>query len=152
MAEPQGLPRQPGEIPGQTLWIIWLAIFGSIFLYLLIGIVARQQGMAAQMEENIALIRWVLTAVAIGETGLVIFLPVFSKSVTAFGTLCIIRWALTEAIAIYGMVLYFLGDDVWVLLFFCAWAAIQMGLLAPTKSARERSRARRTATTEKSNP
>jgi len=139
MTEPS---RPLGEIPGQTLWIIWLAMFGSVFLYLMIGIMARQQGFAAQMEENVELVRWILLAVSLGETGLVFFLPLLPSFAPSFGTLSIIRWALTEAIGIYGMVLYFIGDSVWVLLIFCAWAAMQMAVLAPSRDAARRHRER----------
>ena len=120
----------------RVLRIIYLAIVSSVFAYA--GVLEVVAPKAAQPFQEQLL--WVLLATAIGSTAAAFGLPkILLRQARQRGideaqqrySLSILRWGLSESIAVLGLVLGFLnGPRPWVLGFFL-WALILLALFHP---------------------
>ena len=139
-----------------VFWIIWAAIFGSLLIYVLIchqwGDEIRQ---AASPNIPLDLMRNVLYGVAICTLILTHFLRKFmlagrsgdsgpmslnppsrstpSSPIGKYATAMLVSLALSESIGIYGLVLFFLGDNLRTLYIFIGIAAMAMFLYRPKR-------------------
>lgn len=123
----------------RTLYIVWLALFASTLAYAVVGIVAPSrtddQAMAA---DNLNTLAQVLALLAFTNI-LVTFLirPMMAKA-TAFAPYMIVRWALCESAAIFGLVLRFSGADVSIMAGFIVAGALAILLTPPNQAERDR--------------
>lgn len=124
--------------PAQIAWVIWAALLASIIMYVGIGLFLRQQGGGAQFAGELGVLRVALLVASFGVSAVNLLLPRLIGRNLQFFQLSIMRWAFSESIAIFGFVLFFLGDTLEVFLLFVAWALGFFLLLAPTRSARQR--------------
>jgi hypothetical protein len=134
----------------QTVWIIWLAMLSSIALYAAIGIYLSQSGELPKSldAQTLNLLMYVFGIVAIG-TIFVIFLiiprlinpkphlshhqPSSSLRPASELVFCVVRWALAESIAIYGLILLILGGSLAVFGLFAFVSCALLLYLAPFK-------------------
>ncbi len=101
------MPTDPARsVPLQTLNIIWLAMMSSIPIY---GVVAslRPPADVPPDPDPVLITTGAFLFMALGLTVAVVLLPRFLH--TAYHVQCIVRWALTETIAVLGLVLIFTG-------------------------------------------
>jgi len=107
--------------PLSTLRVIWLAIAGAVLVF---GVVAALAG--RDRPDNPELVHWIGIFLAV-SAGIQILTAVLLKQLIAgvsggrYLVYCILRWALVEAVAIYGLVLKLLGAS-WL------WAGAFLGL------------------------
>jgi len=118
----------------QTIWIIYGALCMSMIVYGVVGyvVVAPPENPNTDMVMPLALAMISLTTGA-GS----FFVDKFVQG--NYQTRNIIKWALTESIAIYGFVLYFLTANTVFLLAFIAFALALMAVHAPNQKAFEES-------------
>ena len=118
----------------QTIWIIYGALCMSMIVYGVVGyvIVAPPEDPNSDLVMPLALAMISLTT-GVGS----FFVDKFVQG--NYQTRSIIKWALTESIAIYGFVLYFLTANNVYLLAFIAFALALMAVHAPNQKAFEES-------------
>ena len=125
------------------LRVIWFGMFGSLALYLFMGLQAAGTLQASMNEDTFATLKLALYALALVTLlmtryirGLIVSSkkqyrqaiqyfqdPVLQKYATAL----VVSWAMAESIGIYGLVLFFLGKnttDLYLLLLVSAAAMI----------------------------
>ena len=148
--------RKANENRLVTFWIIWGAIFGSLFIYVF---VCHQfgDGIRGNVSLNIPLdlVRNVLYGVAILTLIGTRFLRKFmlagrpggsepmslnpaspsnqSSLMGKYGAAMLLSLALSESIGIYGLVLFFLGDSFRTLYIFIGISALAMFLYRPKR-------------------
>ncbi len=112
----------------QTIWIIYGALCMSMIVYGVVGfvVVTPPENPNTDMVMPLALAMISLTT-SVGT----FFVDKFIQG--DYQTRCIIKWALTESIAIYGFVLYFLTANIVYLLAFIVFALALMAVHAPNK-------------------
>ncbi len=116
------------------MWVVWGTLTLSVFLYLAAGFVLRTFGDFPAGDENfVQTLLMALTAISMGMTGVILLAGrLFGR--LPYTSYLIIRWALSESIAIYGLVLYIMGADLAYLLGFGVWSVVLMLLTMPTRS------------------
>jgi F0F1-type ATP synthase membrane subunit c/vacuolar-type H+-ATPase subunit K len=124
------MDKHPEERP---LSIIWAAFLSSVVLY---GVVGWILGQGDRAPINLEILNWV--QIFLGLSSLPILLTVFllrqlMAAVTrgSYRNYCIVRWALLETIAVFGLVQFLLGGHFEVLLIFLAVAALSIGAARP---------------------
>jgi hypothetical protein len=133
--------------PALTLWILWGALFFTLFIYLLVLYITttNAEGFEAPDPEFISTIRMAFGVIAVGEIAAIFVLrhvTFFSKLADGdiasveelrgkYMTTCILSWALSESIAIYGLVLAFLTHNLVYYFIFLAPAATLYLILRP---------------------
>ena len=130
----EGLERAQRVNPAESrLSWIWLAMIGAVLLYAALDAwVVRQVTLVLERElEN-----WILIFLAMmaGLHVLVVFLlrqMIAALSKFSYVNYCIIRWALMEAVAVYGLVLGFLGVDFGITSIFHAAAVLLLASARP---------------------
>ncbi|MGD9033628.1 MAG: hypothetical protein PVJ69_01915 [Desulfobacteraceae bacterium] len=148
--------RKASENPLLILWIIWGAIFGSLFIYVF---VCHQfgDGIRQNVSPNIPLdlMRNVLYGVAIltlvgtrflrkfmlagrpdgsGPMSLKPASPSNQSSLTGkYAAAMVVSLALSESIGIYGLVLFFLGESFRTLYIFLGISALAIFLYRPKR-------------------
>ncbi|MFC1884378.1 hypothetical protein ACFL2O_06395 [Thermodesulfobacteriota bacterium] len=139
-----------------TLWIIWGAIFISLFIYIFISHTLGEEIRKGGSEGiDLPLFRNILMAVGIFEIFAIYILRKFmlpkgpdisaadaqggssvfdpAGAVALYTRATIITLALAEGIGIYGLVLFFLGDSFEVLYLFMAVSAALMIYYRPKR-------------------
>ena len=116
------------------MWVVWGTLTLSVFLYLAAGCALRTFGdFPAGNEDFVQTLSMALTAISMGMTGVVLLAGrIFGR--LPYTSYLIIRWALSESIAIYGLVLYIMGADLPYMLGFGGWSIVLMILTMPTRS------------------
>jgi hypothetical protein len=132
---PQGSKSNP------IIKIIWMAMMFAVIIYGVAGMVVSKSNNGVQTPENINFISAILGLVALGDTAF-LFLGVkkiFSMKPgmsplpeSNYMTFCIIRWAMAEAIAIFGLILLIMGASIATGLFFLSWSFVMMLFLSPS--------------------
>ena len=111
----------------QTLQILWAGMLGSVVVYGVVVAIMMQQGSVGEGtlgETELWTMTGVFAAVSLSMIGATIFADKIFP-VGDYVTFCILRWALLEAVGVFGLVLFFLGAPVVV------WAAFMgVGFLA----------------------
>lgn len=137
----------------RTIMIIWVAIFASLFIYLIIAIVAGEgirEGSSGFLP--IPIFRNILICVAVVEVfiiqifrRLLLFPSAIHKLdesniptnqipvVFQYNKFIIISCALAESIGVYGLILYFVGASVTTLYLFLGASALVMVYHRPKK-------------------
>ena len=115
----------------KVLPIIWFALFSSIIIYTVVGFVVAPE--PPQNAEDLAMLPMVFGAVSLGITGIVFMARVIFASITDFIVFSILRWALSESIAVFGLVLTFLTGNTLFVLVFALWSAHLFLLTFPTR-------------------
>lgn len=124
------------DTPPQTLWIIWIALFSSVILYAAIGLYLPING-DAPANDVAKLLTQVCGFVSLTNLGVVFGLQRVLAARLPYVVYSIVRWALCESVAVFGLVLHFLGAQDAVLLAFVAASAFAMVLVRPSDGAKE---------------
>jgi F0F1-type ATP synthase membrane subunit c/vacuolar-type H+-ATPase subunit K len=148
--------RKANENRLLTLWIIWAAIFGSLFIY---AIICHQWGVNIRNTIGpnfpLDLMRNVLYGVAISTLILTHFLRKFllagrssgsesmslnpptssaqSSPTGKYAVAMVVSLALSESIGVYGLVLFFVGESFRTLYIFLGISALAMFLYRPKR-------------------
>jgi F0F1-type ATP synthase membrane subunit c/vacuolar-type H+-ATPase subunit K len=148
--------RKANENRLLTLWIIWAAIFGSLFIY---AIICHQWGVNIRHTIGpnfpLDLMRNVLYGVAISTLILTHFLRKFllagrssgsesmslnpptpstqSSPTGKYVVAMVVSLALSESIGVYGLVLFFVGESFRTLYIFLGISALAMFLYRPKR-------------------
>jgi len=127
--DPQLLEPGPDESP---LMGIWAAFLVGTAMYALVGWLIGD----ARAMINLEILHW--AQIFLGLACLPIILTVFLlrqllAAVTRgrYLNYCIVRWALLELIAVFGLVQFLLGGDFEVLLLFVAVSVLCIGATRP---------------------
>jgi hypothetical protein len=126
----------------RTRWTIWGALFATIPIYAVVGIIQRNAAGAAPPQETVKIMIPALGALAVFQTILVLFVARKIFASLPFLTFCILRWALSESVAVFGLVLMILGAVPAFAFAFFVWSMMLMILTAPTSSLEESFRPR----------
>ena len=117
----------------RSLSILWAAFLLTVVLY---GVVGWILGQGDRTPINLEILNWV--QIFLGLASLPILLTVFllrqlMAAVTrgSYRNYCIVRWALLETIAVFGLVQFLLGGHFEVLMIFLAVAALSIGAARP---------------------
>ena len=113
--------------------IIWGGLFVSLFMYLGVGLVAAPE--TAGEPEQVDTLAVALSVASIGITGVVVMASALFKNLN-FHTFTIIRAALSESIAIFGLVLCFLSGEQVYLGAFLAWSMGLFLFIFPSEKAK----------------
>ena len=129
MSDPNS-PSSEGRV--RTLWIVFGGLCASHFLYWQVGVVAVKpvENASTAMNTPLLIAALIVTGVVLGSGrifGKVPYLP-----------FCIIRWALAEAIAIFGLVIAITTGDSDPLLAGILWSLLLNLWSAPTRRDHER--------------
>lgn len=118
----------------KPLQIMWAAFLVSTIIYAAIGWVLGRGGERTQLNREI--LGWV--QVFFGMSAGLIVLTVFLlrqllAAVTRhnYQTYCLVRWAMLEMIAMFGLVQFVLGGPFEVLLIFLALTLLSLGAARP---------------------
>jgi hypothetical protein len=115
-----------------TLDLLWKLLVGSVCVYGALGYVFAEEGGQGTMNENISFLVTLFAGISAA-----MMVAVFSRgSMLAqrfnYFTYCIVRWAMAEAIGVFGLVLAFLGATKLLVLSFCGWSLLSLFRLRPT--------------------
>ena len=122
-----------------TMFIIWLALFSSLFIYAGVTVLVPVEQNELADAFYIALGTAGVFAIVASQLFPKLLKP---KNASAIPTMLIMEWALIEACTLNGLVLYFLSGDQMVFLPFMVVSVLAMGLAAPNERKLERLRAR----------
>jgi hypothetical protein len=126
----QGIGTQP---PNQSvLQIIWGAFVGAVCLYALTAYGMRQLSGRPPASEALSLLVPTLAGVAALLTALIFSWGQVLVKQADYQAYSIIRWALAEAVGIFGLVLAFLGASGTTAVAFFGWALLSLFRLRPT--------------------
>ena len=118
----------------QTTWIIYGALCMSMIIYGAVGFAVVEPPEEANTDMVMPLTSGMVSLTTSVGT---FFVDKFVQG--NYQTRNIIKWALTESIAIYGFVLYFLTANTIYLLAFIGFALALMAVHAPNQRAYEQS-------------
>jgi len=122
----------PPEKAARVRWTIWGALLFSVFLYGGVGFFAAGVGTAEPDPNFLNVLFIALCFVSVFTSTAVLFLlGRFMSNTCDFITYCIVRWAMSESIAIFGLVLALMGAQARPLIFY-VWSAMLMILTAPS--------------------
>ena len=121
----------------QTTWILFLALLSSIVIYVVVAVVIDAQGGPQDMGEaglDPELLQYLFLGLGVASTIASLVIPglVFRSEPgepLSFERLFpkkIMQWAISETIAIYGLLMYFMTQDLGYMYIFAAWGAIIM--------------------------
>lgn len=117
----------------KNLKFVWFAFLNACLIY---AVIAYFVGSDRQDPVELSIRNWLLTfaAMASGLQILTVFLlrqAIAGLTRGNYRVYCIVRWALLEAIAIYGLVLFFMGLDLSIAIIFLAAAGLAIGAVRP---------------------
>ena len=121
-------------------FIIWGALIMSVVIYSVIGTIIVPE---AAVDVPLETMRWVFIATGVGTTGaLFVIRNAFGgrirvRTPQSWATRNILSWALSESVAIFGLILRFLGDSTTFLYGFAAWSVLLMLRYRPTREGLE---------------
>jgi hypothetical protein len=128
--------RTEPKTPGQTLWIIWIALFASVVMYVAIGLYVPLSTEALP-DETVKLLTQVLGFVSLANLGLVFGMKGVLAKRMPYPAFCIVRWALCESVALFGLVLHFIGASLETMGAFALAAAFAMVIVRPSDGDRD---------------
>ena len=112
---------------------LWAGLFASLFMYIGIAFFASPEG--SMKPEEIEGYLPIVMVVALVITGMVVMASSLFKNLN-FQTYIIIRAALSESIAVFGLVLCFLSGNFIYLGAFMAWSIGLFLFIFPSERAR----------------
>ncbi|MGE0821795.1 MAG: hypothetical protein AB7G75_26495 [Candidatus Binatia bacterium] len=126
------MQETPAGQAGLPLRILWSAFVGAVCVYIVVAYVLRQQtGQAlATIDRDFMTPIFAVAAVIIT---LFIFsgAKVLAKALD-YQVYCLVRWALLEAIGLFGLVLALIGASLTVAGSFFGWALLSLFRVQPT--------------------
>ena len=126
------------EVKRRTMWIIWGSMLSGVVIYAVAGgFLAKQGGIDTMNAETLDMLLLVLSMISVSMTGAVLLAGGLLAKLP-YTSYQIVRWALAESIAVYGLVLHIMGSGIATLIGFVAWSVVLMILLAPTRSAEDK--------------
>lgn len=115
------------------LWLIWGAMTSTPLIYGLVGYLLWQQGFTPVSPEVRPVMTAVFTVLGLIQTvGLFTWLPRLAAKLN-YQNYSIMRWAFAEAIAAYGLILFFMGATAPTFGLFLGWAFLLELFLRPTQ-------------------
>lgn len=132
-----------------TIWIIWASMLGSLAAYVLVcHLLGEEIKSGVSPDIPVRLIKSVLMAVSAAEIVIAWFLRRFmltarktsepSQAVGKYAAAVVISLAISESIAIYGLILFFIGEDFPTFYSFTALSAAAMIFYRPKSDEFER--------------
>ncbi len=118
-----------------ALWALWFAMFQALAVYLAAGYFIRINSGAPEPPVSLGVLAALLTALSAGMTAVnFLVMPKLASKMqeTAY---YLTRWALAEAIGIYGLILFLMGASWVVFGAFIGAAMAVMIALKPDKPA-----------------
>lgn len=130
--DPQQRLAQPG-IDEKPLPVIWAAFLASALIYAGLGWLLKDTRGASVNQE---ILHWAQIFLGLGSGSIVLTTFLLRQALAAlsgrsYRNYCIVRWALLESIAVFGLVQFFLGGQFEVLLLFVAVSALTLGAARP---------------------
>ncbi|MBU2488768.1 MAG: hypothetical protein KKA60_05205 [Proteobacteria bacterium] len=135
---------EPGKNPAiQTSWIVWGAMLTSVFLYGVVARIITAQGALPDMDvPAYPVLRIVFMTLG---AALLFAAPAVGRKLEALPSVraanpdparqrlaaAMVSWAMAEAVGVFGLVLYFLGREPWVLYVFLGASAVGLVALRP---------------------
>lgn len=139
---PETLPKGQATV----LTIQWVAMIGACAAMTGVAAFVGPEAAAASDPEAAALMLPLLGALGLGALGVSLFAGgPLARAMPAFLTWMILRWALTESVTVFGLVMAFTGVDLQLALAFCALGALGLLLQPANAAAYERYRRDRLA-------
>ena len=123
--------------PPPTLFIIWMALFSSIFIYAGVTFMVPVEQKELELPFLVVLSATGVFAIVASQFFPKLLKP---KDESAIPTMLILEWALIEACTLNGLVLFFLSGDQMVFVPFLVVSVLAMGLAAPNERKLERLR------------
>lgn len=117
-------------------WGVWFSLLLSIFFYL--GAAHYVGPIDPDGGHDYSALRWALVGAGLLLTAASFVLPRLLIGRAPFLSAYIIRWVLADAIAVMGLLLYFLGEPMPAFYAFIVWAIVLDLLAAPTDRAQAR--------------
>jgi hypothetical protein len=114
-----------------TLNVLWMSMLAAVPIYAAVTWFAPAPAESAL--DPAALV--VFPLIAVGETAFVVLAPRFLEG--DYMTTCIIRWALAESVALFGLVVHFLGGPAWLAYVLMGWSFLLIAALGPSRAALE---------------
>ncbi|MCB9479939.1 MAG: hypothetical protein H6684_13630 [Deltaproteobacteria bacterium] len=142
-------PQAPANM---TPWIMWYSLLMAVVIYAVVAFVVAPNNQNAGSETP-QILTLVLGAVSVSIAAMALFViprlaPAMRENARksrgedgvkgAFLTYCILRWALVESIAIFGLVIAILSGEPINGMPFIAGSFVLMVLLMPSAGARDR--------------
>lgn len=129
----QGSPAdsQSPQPKPMVYWVQWVSLLNAIAIYVIVALLVGSQ---VESSRELRIVPWILGAVSVVLLALVFILRGAFARKTQYGVYLILRWALAEAPAVFGLVLVFLGFPWSIVGVFFAAAFLVLLLLAPTAS------------------
>ncbi|MDP8257685.1 MAG: hypothetical protein P9M14_18210 [Candidatus Alcyoniella australis] len=129
----------PAPLPNASMvWLIWLSLIGSILIYGLVGIMVRSSSGPLDPDANLNMILGIFAMVGLATSVVTLLSGRFLARSGQYFTYCIVRWAMAESIAIFGLALYMIGADAPFFFIFLVWSLALMLLLMPNHASRDR--------------
>ena len=116
--------------------MLWIALFASVLIYAALGVygpLKREPG----DPELLRTMTQVIGVIALANVGAVFGLRGVLAKTLPYQAYCLVRWALCESVAVFGLVLFFMGATIEVLGAFCAVAMFAMVLARPSAGDKE---------------
>jgi len=111
-----------GSMPASRLWIIWANLLVAVGVYAVVGYFVAPD--RAANEQALGVLVPVFAVVALFEVLAVFVLrPVLAERMGGVA-FAIVRWAVAESVAIFGLALRFLGAPVSTMAMFIAASAL----------------------------
>ncbi len=121
----------------KVLWIIWLAMFGALFIYGLLGHLMRDAvDSTARPDFPLERMHYILIAISIAALlGIRVVRKRLIKAsagmsmdalIRRYVTVSVISFAAAESIGVFGLVLFFLGDEIHIFYMLLGVAAVAL--------------------------
>jgi hypothetical protein len=120
--------------------LIWFAMLAASVLYAILAVFVRSSGQQLVLEP--AALRWLSIGASVLAGTQLLVLFVFKQllvkmSAGRYRSYCILRYAWTEAIAIYGLIQAFMGQGMPISLAFIGFAFMMLLTMAPSDAEAE---------------
>ena len=115
-------------------WIIWLALLTSVAFYAGIAVFGLMQNKTRMDDDTRMILTQALGGVALSIMALVTVLRKFMAKALDYQSYSIVRWALCESIAIFGLILNMMGASLTVSCAFLAASGAALLLTRPTEA------------------
>jgi len=131
----------------KMMWMIWFALLSSVFIYLAVGVILRQKQGDPPNLDAAEMLYYPMVGISLALTiGLFTVFPKLFRGLP-YQIHCILRWALSESIAVFGLILSILGGPADVFITMIIWSAVLYLLQRPTDADYQRYLTQRQTTT-----
>ena len=117
------------------MWILWSALLTGVVIY---GVIATILPATTPVPE-LQTLMLAITVIGLVVTGVVLLgARMIARGTKQYFIFSILRWALSESVAIGGLILHFIGASANVTYAFVGWSIVLFLVLAPRDSDRAR--------------